>query len=267
MTTAPRDGNIHFSTDGRVATLTIDRQSARNALTLDMWRAIPELVAKAEAQPAVVALVIRGVDDSVFAAGADISELRTSLDDPRAGRDHLDAIGSAEQSIGEARLVTIARISGYCIGGGLEIAMACDRRFASTSTVLATPPTSLGVAYSVNSTRRLIELIGVSKTRDLLFTARRIDGDTAHRWGLVDEVLPVSELDQAVQDFCGQLGTQSPYAIRLAKLAIAEALDRPTETAALKQLRTDSFSGPDLREGIAAFEERRSPRFTSQWLK
>ena len=181
--------------------------------------------------------------------------------------EQLNAIGSAERSIASCRRVTIARIDGYCIGGGLEIAMACDRRFASTSSKLATPPTSLGVAYSVNSTRRLIELVGVSAARDLLFTARRIDAETALRLGLVDTVLPAGELDEAIQDYCGQLATQSQYAIRLSKLVIAEALDRPDETPALEQLRTDSFSGDDLREGIAAFEARRPPTFTSRWLE
>ena len=267
MSVQEADGRIRLSVDAGVATLTIDRPSARNALTLDMWRSIPALVAQAEAHPDVVAVVVRGAGDSAFAAGADISDLRAALDDPRAGREQLHAIGSAERSIANCRRVTIARISGYCIGGGLEIAMACDRRFAATSSKFATPPTSLGVAYSVNSTRRLIELVGVSAARDLLFTARRIDAETAHRMGLVDAVLPAGELDDAVQDYCGQLATQSQYAIRLSKLVIAEALNRPDETAALEQLRTDSFSGADLRDGIAAFEGRRPPRFTSPWLE
>ncbi|NYI76755.1 enoyl-CoA hydratase/isomerase family protein [Nocardioides panzhihuensis] len=267
MSSEPTAGRIRLSFEGNIAVLTIDRQSARNALSLDMWRSIPELIARVESHPDVVAVVIRGAGDTAFAAGADISDLRASLCDPRAGREHLDAIGSAERSIANCRRVTIARISGYCIGGGLEIAMACDLRFASTSSTLATPPTSLGVAYSLNSTRRLIELVGVSAARDLLFTARRIDGPTALRLGLVDSAVPAAELDQAIEDYCGRLAHQSQYAIRLTKLVIAQALDRPVETAALEQLRVDSFSGADLQEGVEAFEDRRPPTFTSRWLE
>lgn len=267
MNSEPTGGRIHVSFEGRIATLTIDRQSARNALTQDMWRSIPELIARVESHPGVVAIVIRGAGDRAFAAGADISDLRASLGDPRAGREYLDAISAAERSIADCRRVTIARISGYCIGGGLEIAMACDLRFAATSSTLATPPTSLGVAYSLSSTRRLIELVGVSAARDLLFTARRIDGPTAGRLGLVDSVLPAAELDEAIEDYCRLLTGQSQYAIRLSKLVIAQALNRPVDNAALEQLRVDSFSGADLQEGVDAFEDRRPPTFTSRWLE
>lgn len=267
MNSEPTEGRIQLSFEGRIATLTIDRQSAQNALTLDMWRSIPDLIARVESHPDAVAIVIRGAGDRAFAAGADISDLRASLGDPRAGREYMDAIGAAERSVADCRRVTIARISGYCIGGGLEIAMACDLRFASTSSTLATPPTSLGVAYSLSSTRRLIELVGVSAARDLLFTARRIDGAAACRLGLVDSALPAAELDQAIEDYCRQVAGQSQYAIRLSKLVIAQALNRPVETAALEQLRVDSFSGTDLQEGVDAFEGKRAPTFTSRWLE
>ncbi|WGY00454.1 enoyl-CoA hydratase-related protein [Nocardioides sp. QY071] len=266
MSTERPGGQVQLSVDGRTATLTIDRPDARNALNLSMWRAIPPLVAEVEAASDVVALVIRGAGDEAFAAGADIADLHAALDDPTAAREYIDAISSAESSIARCRRVTVARISGYCIGGGLEIAMACDLRFASETSVFATPPTSLGVAYSVNSTRRLIELVGIGAARDLLFTARRIDATTAHSYGLVNRVMPEAELDEAVAEYSRQLTHQSQYAIRLTKLIIDQSLDRPDETAALEQLRVDSFSGADLREGIAAFGERRRPSFHSSWL-
>jgi enoyl-CoA hydratase len=260
------DGEVRLSVEGRTATLSIDRQSARNALDLSMWQAIPDLIAQAEAHPEVVAVVIRGAGDEAFAAGADISDLRSALDDPPAGRRYIEAIAAAESSIAHCRRVTIAGISGFCIGGGLEIAMACDLRFASDTSTFATPPTSLGVAYSVSSTRRLIELVGVSAARDLLFTARRIDASTAHRLGLIDSVFAPARLDEEIGNYTSQLAKQSQYAIRLTKLVIAQALDRPVETDALHQLRVDSFSEPDLREGITAFDERRRPEFSSRSL-
>ncbi|MEV0042486.1 enoyl-CoA hydratase-related protein [Nocardia rhamnosiphila] len=259
-------GGVRLSVEGRVAILTIDRQEARNALDIGMWRAIPGLIAEAQSHPGVVAVVLRGAGKEAFAAGADMSDLRAALGNPAAGRAYIDAIAAAESSISECRRVTIAGISGYCIGGGLEIAMACDMRFASETSTFATPPTSLGVAYSVNSTRRLIELVGIGAARDLLFTARRIDASTARRLGLVDRVVAVTRLDEEIDDYTGELAEQSQYAIRLTKLVISQALDRPVETAALRQLRVDSFSGSDLREGIAAFEERRRPEFNSRLL-
>lgn len=261
------EARVRLAFEGRVATITIDRPSLQNALNLEMWRSIPGLMARAEAHPDVIAVVIRGAGESAFAAGADISDLRSGLNDPRAGREYIEAITAAERSVAACRRVTIARITGYCIGGGLELAMACDLRFASTTSTLATPPTNLGVAYSLNSTRRLIELVGISMTKDLLFTARRIDSSTAHQIGLVDRAVPHAELDALIEDYCARLTRQSQYAIRLTKLVIAEALNRPTETPALEQLRVDSFSGADLREGIAAFEEKRAPEFTSRLLE
>lgn len=266
MSPEQADGEVRLSVAGPMATLTIDRQEARNALNHSMWLAIPGLIAQAEAQPEVVAVVIRGAGDEAFAAGADISDLRSALDDPPAGSEYIDAIASAEASISQCRRVTIAVINGFCIGGGLEIAMACDLRIATNTSTFATPPTSLGVAYSVDSTRRLIELVGVGAARDLLFTARRIDASTAHRLGLVDKTVAATSLDEEVVKYTDRLAKQSQYAIRLTKLVIAQALDRPIESAALRQLRVDSFSGSDLREGIAAFDERRQPMFTSQLL-
>lgn len=260
------DGEMRLSVEGRVATISIDRQGARNALNLKMWRAIPGLITEAESHPDVAVVVIRGAGKEAFAAGADIADLRSALGNPSAGRAYIEAIASAESSIARCRRVTIAGINGYCIGGGLEIAMACDLRFASDTSTFATPPTSLGVAYSVSSTRRLIELVGVSAARDLLFTARRIDASTAHRLGLVDRVLAVTSLDDEIDDYANRLTNQSQYAIRLTKLVIASALNQPVETEALQQLRVDSFSGSDLREGIAAFDERRRPTFTSRSL-
>lgn len=266
MTEVLSDGEVRLSVEGRIATISIDRQGARNALNLRMWRAIPGLIAEAESYPDVVAVVIRGAGDKAFAAGADISDLRSALAKPAAGREYIEAIGAAESSIARCRRVTIAGINGFCIGGGLEIAMACDLRFASEASTFATPPTSLGVAYSVNSTRRLIELVGVSAARDLLFTARPVDASTAHRLGLIDRVLAGTSLDEEIADYAGQLTSQSQYAIRLTKLVIARALDRPVETEAIQQLRVDSFSGADLHEGIAAFDERRPPVFISRSL-
>ena len=266
MSAEQTDGEVRLSVTGPIATLTIDRQKARNALNLNMWLAIPDLIAQVEAQPEVVAVVIRGAGDEAFAAGADISDLRSALGDPPAGRRYIDAIASAESSIAHCQRVTIAVINGFCIGGGLEIARACDLRVATDTSTFATPPTSLGVAYSVDSTRRLIELVGVGAARDLLFTARRIDASAAHRLGLVDKLVATSSLDEEVYEYTGRLAKQSQYAIRLTKLVIAQALDRPVESAALRQLRVDSFSGSDLREGIAAFDERRQPTFASRML-
>lgn len=260
------DGEVRLSVEGRIATISIDRQGARNALNLRMWRAIPRLIAEAESHSEVVAVVVRGAGDEAFAAGADIFDLRSALGNPAAAREYIDAIATAESSIGRCRRVTIAGINGYCIGGGLEIAMACDLRFASDASTFATPPTSLGVAYSLSSTRRLIELVGLSAARDLLFTARRVDASTAHRLGLVDRVLAATSLDEEIDHYTSQVTSQSQYAIRLTKLVIAQALDRPVESDALQQLRVDSFSGSDLREGIAAFDERRRPGFTSRRL-
>jgi len=266
VTSKQAEGEVRLSVTGPIATLTIDRQEARNALNLSMWLAIPGLIAQAEAHPEVVALVIRGAGNEAFAAGADISDLRSALGDPLAGRGYIDAVASAESSIARCRRVTIAGINGFCIGGGLEIAMACDLRFATDTSTFATPPTSLGVAYSVDSTRRLIELVGVGAARDLLFTARRIDASTAHRLGLIDRVLAATTLDEEIVEYTSQLAKQSQYAIRLTKLVISQALDRPVESAALRQLRVDSFSGSDLREGISAFGERRRATFTSRLL-
>ena len=248
---------------GAVAHLVLDRPEKRNALNLEMWRAIPPLVARAEADPAVKAIVVRGVDRTAFAAGADISQFRERFRNRENALAYMQAVNGAAGSLADCLKPVIALIHGDCVGGGVEIAIACDLRFCSTGSRFGVTPARLGICYSMASTRRVSQAIGPSKTKDLLFTGRLIDAATAEAWGLADRVCAPDELDRETAAFVESICRNSQYSVRYAKRALREiAAGAAEEPDLLRELRLGAYEAGDLKEGIAAYLEKRKPEFS-----
>ena len=253
---------LHLETKGEVATLTIDRAAKRNALSLEMWRRIPDLISEVEKSTSARVLIIRGVDDTAFASGVDIEEFSRIATSEELGWELMDTVHAAEQSIANCHKPVIAMIEGYCVGGGIELALACDLRFASTKSTFAVPPAKLGLVYSLSSTRRLVELIGVGKARDLLFSARSFDAREAKEIGLVEFTFEPEEIVEATLRYAQTLTTRSQYSIRAGKKIIAAAgRGELSPNAEIQRLRGGSFAEGDLKEGMAAFFEKRTPKF------
>ncbi|MFE9401337.1 enoyl-CoA hydratase/isomerase family protein [Streptomyces sp. NPDC006530] len=232
-----------------VATVVISHPAKRNAMTSAMWRALPPLLETLAADPDVGALVLTGAGDT-FCAGADISTLREPGEDPRA------LAVAAEEALASFPKPTLAAVRGHCVGGGSQLAAACDLRFAQEGALFGVTPAKLGIVYPASSTRRLASLVGPATAKYLLFSGELIDSARALRTGLVDEVLPAGELDERVAAFTRTLVSRS----RLTQAAAKEFADGRTGRDA--HWAEQERAADDTAEGIAAFLERRTPRFT-----
>ncbi|MBO0819724.1 MAG: enoyl-CoA hydratase/isomerase family protein [Nocardiopsaceae bacterium] len=248
--------------DGPVATLTINRPARRNALTLGMFAAIPGLVARAAGTAGVRALVLRGAGTAAFSAGADIGEFEAVRATPAQAAHYDDVVSAAEDALEGFPGPVIAAISGYCYGGGCNLALACDIRFASATARLAITPAKLGLVYPLRSTKRLVDLVGPSRAKIILMSGGELDAARAAAAGLVDEV--VEDLDQAVGEFTGLLATRSAVTQRAVKETVRRIADGATrDDAEHAALRAAGLAAPDYAEGVRAFLERRPPVFTS----
>ncbi|CQR60528.1 3-hydroxypropionyl-coenzyme A dehydratase [Streptomyces leeuwenhoekii] len=239
---------MHSVTDS-VATVVIRNPAKRNAMTAAMWRALPPLLDELAADPAVRALVLTGADGT-FCAGADIATLQGSA------REAQGLAVVAEEALAAFPKPTLAAVRGHCVGGGAQLAAACDLRFAEEGALFGVTPARLGVVYSASATRRLVALVGPATAKYLLFSAELIDARRALRTGLVDEVVPEGELDERVAEFTRILVSRS----QLTQAAAKEFADGRTDRDAYWAGQADA--GGDTAEGVAAFLERRQPRFT-----
>ncbi|MFE4798135.1 enoyl-CoA hydratase/isomerase family protein [Streptomyces sp. NPDC056708] len=244
--TEPR---LEHTVAGGVATVVISNPAKRNAMTAAMWSALPALLERLAADPAVRVLVLTGAGDT-FCAGADISSLRDPAGDPQA------LAVAAEEALAAFPRPTLAAVRGYCVGGGSQLAAACDLRFAEEGASFGVTPAKLGIVYAASSTRRLVALIGPAAAKHLLFSGELIDTARALRTGLVDEVLPTGELDKRVDSYVRTLAARSQLTQAAAKEFATGREDRDPYWA--EQARRSG----DTAEGVAAFLERRAPRFT-----
>ncbi|MFF8289731.1 enoyl-CoA hydratase/isomerase family protein [Streptomyces sp. NPDC016309] len=232
-----------------VATVVISNPAKRNAMTAGMWRALPGLLASLAADRSVRALVLTGAGNT-FCAGADIATLREPGDEQQS------LAVRAEEALAAFPKPTLAAVRGYCVGGGSQLAAACDLRFAEEGARFGITPAKLGIVYPSSSTRRLVSLVGPSAAKYLLYSGELIDSGRALRTGLVDEVLPAGELGRRVAEFTRVLVSRSLLTQSAAKEFAAGRTDRDAHWT--EQARGSG----DTAEGIAAFLERRAPRFT-----
>ncbi|MCI4041111.1 enoyl-CoA hydratase/isomerase family protein [Streptomyces sp. TRM75563] len=237
------------SVERGVATVVITNPAKRNAMTAAMWRSLPELLERLAADPAVRVLVLTGAGDT-FCAGADISTLRESPDTAQG------LAVAAEEALAAFPRPTLAAVRGYCVGGGSQLAAACDLRFAEEGASFGVTPAKLGIVYPASSTRRLVALVGPGTAKHLLFSGELIDTERALRTGLADEVLPVGGLDKRVEEYVRVLASRSQLTQAAAKEFAAGRTDRDVYWAG------EARSSTDTAEGVAAFLERRAPRFT-----
>lgn len=253
------NNGLEFDTDGAVARLRFARPAKKNAVTYDMWAAIPDIVAEVEAAPKAKVLVVAG-SGTDFSAGADISEfgeLRSTADGAARYDNVVDA---AVRALGAMAKPSIAAISGDCIGGGCQLAVACDFRFALSDARFGITPARLGIVYDFHSTRQLVALVGPAHTRYLLLSGRLISASRAAEIGLVNEV--ADDLDRHVEEFVATLCARSQTSVRGMNRIIGRIADGQRETdAEVEGIRSEAIHGADYAEGVGAFLERRRPDF------
>ncbi|MGW3020306.1 enoyl-CoA hydratase/isomerase family protein [Streptomyces longwoodensis] len=239
---------LHGVTDS-VATVVIHHPAKRNAMTAAMWRALPPLLDGIAADPGVRALVLTG-EGGTFCAGADISSLQGSPDEAQR------LAQRAEEALAAFPKPTLAAVRGHCVGGGAQLAAACDLRFAEEGALFGVTPAKLGLVYPAAATRRLVTLVGPATAKYLLFSGELIDAPRALRTGLVDEVLPEGELGKRVAEFTRVLVSRS----QLTQAAAKEFADGRTDRDA--HWAEQARGSGDPAEGVTAFLQRRGPRFT-----
>jgi enoyl-CoA hydratase/carnithine racemase len=251
--------HLRLEFDGPLATVVIDRRAKRNALNLEMWTALPEHLARVRASAARV-LILRGAGD--FSAGADISEFANLRSGPDGARRYSHAVHTAERALATLEIPTIAAITGVCVGGGCELALACDIRVASHDARFGITPANLGVVYHFDSTQRLVQTVGPGWAKQILFSADILDAATALRIGLVNELHPAAGLSARAADLAARVSTRAQVSVRGAKAIVNRILDGGTgEDAEVGELYDAAAASADYAEGVDAFMSGRRPRF------
>ncbi len=197
-------GRLRIERDGPVGRLVLDNPARRNAIGADMWRSIAPAMAGFEADPAIRCIVIRGEGTQAFAAGADISEFENNRASESDVKAYEDSTAAAHHAIETSSKPVIALIHGFCVGGGLAVALSCDLRYADASSRFAIPAARLGLGYGVHGTGRLVATVGHAHAREIMFSARRYSAEEALAMGLVNRVLP----DDALDAFVGKIAEE-----------------------------------------------------------
>ncbi len=253
---------VYLEKDRHTGWLKINRPDRRNALNIDMWRAIPPLVARAEADPEIRVLILSSAVPDIFCAGADISEFNLFINDPRTRDDNRRAIRAACQALEDFTRPTIAMISGPCIGGGCILALCCDMRFGDDKSRYGITPAKLGLVYGLSDTRRLLDQVGPAAGRDLLFSARIIDGETALRIGLLNEIFPTESLTERTREYAALLLNNSPHSLREMKKVIKRVQSGVrNDDEKSEEIFLAAFESKDHKEGVNAFLNKHKPNY------
>lgn len=253
---------LQFDVEGGVARLTFSRPAKHNAISFDMWSAIPGVVAAVEADRDAQVLVLSGAGEN-FSAGADVAEFQQLRAEPAAAAKYDDAVLAAVRALAGMAKPSVAMIRGNCIGGGCQLSVACDLRFAAEGSRFGITPSKLGIVYDFESTRQLIALVGPAHARYLLLSGLLLDAGRAREIGLVNDVFAPDELEPAVQEFTATLCSRSQSAVRGMNRIIGKIVaGQQSADDDVHQIRLDALTGEDYAEGVAAFLQRRPPRFT-----
>jgi enoyl-CoA hydratase/carnithine racemase len=249
--------------DAPIGWLVFNNPSRRNAVSLDMWQAIPEILDAYERDPAVRVIVLKGAGDKAFVSGADISEFEKNRSSPEAVARYEEIGNRAQSRILNAAKPTIAMIHGFCMGGGVGVALSCDLRIASESAQLGIPAAKLGIGYRLGGLARLVELVGPANAKEIFYTAKRFTAAEAHGMGLVNRVLPDAELEGFVRNYCAMIGENAPLSLAAVKGIVAELTKLPPhiDQARCEALVKACFDSEDYIEGRRAFMEKRKPQF------
>ncbi|MBM3480568.1 MAG: enoyl-CoA hydratase [Alphaproteobacteria bacterium] len=257
-------GKVLCERRGAIGVVTFDNVAKRNAMSLDMWQATEEIVDALERDPAIRVVVLAGAGDKAFVSGADISRFEGERASDEAVRRYGDAVERVYRRIHRFAKPTIAMIRGYCIGGGLKLAVCCDMRYSNEAARFALPAARLGLGYGYDGIRRFIETIGVVATKEIFLTARQATAAEALRWNLVNAVFPDELLEQEVMGIAEAISGHAPLTIAAIKRATTEVLkdEADRDVAACDAMVAACFASADYREGRRAFLEKRKPRFT-----
>ena len=252
---------IAVSVGDGIGRLVLNRPEKRNAVSRAMWHAIPEAVERLGSDPAVRVVVLEGAGGQ-FSAGADIGEFPEAYGTRAVASAYAALLAAAMDAVAGCGKPTLAAIGGACVGAGTALALCCDMRFAASDAFFAVTPARLGIAYSFVDTRRLVDCVGASAARDMLFSARRVEAWEALRLRLVDRVFAPEKLEAGTLAYARGLAGMSRESIRVARDFVARAVaGQVAEDEATLGAYLDVLEAPDFAVGLRAFLGKRAPRF------
>ncbi len=252
--------------EGNVGWLTFNNPERRNAVSLEMWQGLADATAAFEADPKVRVVVVHGAGGKSFAAGADISEFEKHRANAEQKDEYARIASGGQKGLVGLTKPLVAMVHGFCIGGGLAIALNADIRFATPGSQFGIPAAKLGLGYEYAGLATLARLVGPSTARDMLFSARFLGADEALRCGLVNFVVEEAQLEHEVRAYAARIAANAPLTVHAAKAAmqVFERYSQDPGAAAIETLVNRCFDSEDYREGRLAFTEKRPPRFTGR---
>lgn len=247
--------------DGSIGWMTFNNPARRNALSYEMRLAILQILEDFEKDDSIRVIVMHGAGDKSFVAGADISQFDSMRATPEQQAEYERVSQAVQTRYATLAKPLIAMIRGFCLGGGLQTALAADLRIASDDSTFGIPAGRLGIAYGWPSVAKLVEIVGPAKAKDILFTARRIPALEAYQLGLVNRVVPAADLEDKVREVAATIAANAPLSIIAAKRAIDELVKDPAnrDEAGAKAAGKRAMESEDFIEGRRAFMEKRTP--------
>tara|TARA_B100001173_G_scaffold103895_1_gene89912 strand:+ start:890 stop:1690 length:801 start_codon:yes stop_codon:yes gene_type:complete len=244
--------------------ITFNAPEKRNAMSLDMWQGLGEILSKLQEEKSLRVLILKGAGDAAFVSGADISEFEEKRSSQRDRDAYEAAFDDALDKLANFATPVVAMIRGYCIGGGLAIALNTDIRIATEQSKFGIPAAKLGLGYGFEAVKTLESIVGPSHAKDILFTARFLEAKEALSIGLVNFMVGSELLEQTVIEYANKIVTNAPLTIRAVKKTVGEVVKDPGQKnpAHIERMVNDCFLSADYQEGRRAFMEKRKPKFT-----
>jgi enoyl-CoA hydratase len=257
------DGKILKDITDGVGVVTFNNPDKRNAMSLDMWEGLGHALTELRDDETVRVVILVGAGDKAFVSGADISQFEKTRHNAAASEEYSKKSAAQRALLANYPKPTISCIRGFCLGGGMQVAMLTDIRIAAQDSQFGIPAAKLGIAYGYDGLRHLVSLVGPSWARLIMYTGMKIDSAEALRIGLVDRVVPNEELRAATMEIARTISSNAPLAVQAAKITIAQVLKDPAERdmEAIKKIGTACMDSEDFREGRQAFMEKRKPQF------
>ena len=250
--------------DGPIGWIVFNQPEKRNAVSQEMWEAMPGYVKELASDDAIRVVILRGAGDQAFVSGADISQFKDRRRNMADEENYRRISQAGSDALAHLQKPLLAMIHGFCIGGGLSIAIGCDLRICSDDSRFGVPAARLGLGYHYHGMEKLLRLVGPAYTKEIFFTARTdFSAQDALRMGLVNQVVPKADLERFTRDYALRIAQNAPLTVRAAKASVDQLLkpERERDLAMLDRMLAACFDSRDYQEGVQAFAEKRRPQF------